>query len=121
VLNTGRNCFFQAGLEHFGGQVAPLDTQWVQTPALADVAEATPHSSVDEQPDTQENIFDGGQPPEPVTRSVYPSFTVSSWITSITIFERKTPKDRYPISCERGGAVTPHLSMSQISSRVGGR
>ena len=43
--------FFQAGLEHFGGQVAPLDSQWFQTPALADVAEETPRSSGGGQPD----------------------------------------------------------------------
>ena len=59
--------FFQAGLEHFGGQAVAVDTQWFQT-ALADTE--TPRSSDDVPPDTLEQNLDRGLPS--VTRSFTP-------------------------------------------------
>ena len=104
--------FFQAGLERVGGQVAPLDSQWLQAPALADVGEETPHSSSGGQLDELGNDSEGGLPP--VTRSftpVLPPVPGSPASPSVDV-KHQLIADRS--AAEATMAVPPSLSMSQI-------
>jgi hypothetical protein len=92
--------------------VAPLDSQWFQTPALADVAEETPRSSGGGQPDELENNSDGGLPP--VIRSftpVLPPVPGSPASPSVDI-KNQLIADRS--LTEAAVALPPSVSMSQI-------
>ena len=70
VFTDKARLFFQAGLNHFGGQVASLDARWSSVPAQDDVTEVPPSASIVELPSLPGRVSVSGPPP--VTRSFTP-------------------------------------------------